>query len=247
VARFNGGHLLYFIPINILIMATIEFPKLSEKVLQIIEFVLLGVKAKKTETFLLDQDKVRPNKDNPRNIKSTKFQSLKKSIKDAPWMLLQRPIQIDEEGIILGGNMRFRAAISAGMKEIPVEIIIGRTEEEKKEFIIKDNIGFGEWDWDILANNYDHQTLIDYGMDMPMMEEKEPTAIDGDEPFSEWIDEENNYVVLFFDNRINWLQAQTHFSLATVYSKRSNGKKWNKGVGRVIDGAKYLKALKDEL
>ena len=107
-----------------------------------------------------------PNKDNPRIIKEHKFKKLVKSIKDFPEMLDLRPIIIDENNIILGGNMRYKACVEAGLKEVPVKIAKGLSKEQKEEFVVKDNVGFGEWDWDILGNEWDNQKLGDWGMDV---------------------------------------------------------------------------------
>ena len=90
--------------------------------------------------------KLKPNESNPRIIKEPKFRKLVQSIKDFPEMLDLRPIVVDEEMTILGGNMRYKACIQAGIKEVPIKIAEGLTDEQKKEFIVKDNVGFGEWD-----------------------------------------------------------------------------------------------------
>lgn len=92
-------------------------------------------------------------------------------------MMELRPIVVDENSIVLGGNMRLKALCEIGYKEVPeewVKNVSDLTEEEKKEFIIKDNVGFGEWDWDELANNWDIQELSDWGMDLPAFENPEP-------------------------------------------------------------------------
>lgn len=197
-----------------------------------------------SQMMLIPKGMIKPNPGNPRLIKDDKFRKLVKSIKDAPWMLPLRPIIVDEEGIILGGNMRFRAATRAGLDQIPIQIALNLSEEEKSEFIIKDNVGFGEWDWDIIANEYDQESLINWGMDLPLASSKDDHQIQAEEEFAEFLDEEHNYVVLYFDNRINWLQALTHFELKEgVFAKRTNGKKWAKGIGRVINGAEYLKKI----
>tara|TARA_R110002020_G_scaffold209230_2_gene415190 strand:+ start:4138 stop:5310 length:1173 start_codon:yes stop_codon:yes gene_type:complete len=106
------------------------------------------------------------NKDNPRIIKDDKFKKLVKSIKEFPEMLDLRPIVIDENNIILGGNMRTRACMEAGLKEVPVKIAKGLTDKQKKEFIIKDNVGFGEWEWDILGNEWNTKELDNWGLDV---------------------------------------------------------------------------------
>tara|TARA_R110000787_G_scaffold11896_3_gene38838 strand:+ start:115 stop:648 length:534 start_codon:yes stop_codon:yes gene_type:complete len=105
------------------------------------------------------------NPNNPRFIKDYKFGQLVKSIREFPKMLKVRPIIINDKNIILGGNMRHKAAIEVGLKEVYVLKLDDLTEEEQKEFIIKDNIGFGEWDWDILANDWDVNQLSDWGLD----------------------------------------------------------------------------------
>ena len=111
-------------------------------------------------------NKLQPNESNPRIIKSEKFKKLVQSIKDFPQMLELRPIVIDEDNVILGGNMRYRACVEAGLKEVPVKIAKGLTEEQKQEFIVKDNVGFGEWDWAILGNEWDNVKLGEWGMDV---------------------------------------------------------------------------------
>lgn len=110
---------------------------------------------------------IKPNDDNPRFINDAKFKKLVKSIKAFPQMLEKRPIVVDENMVVLGGNMRLQACKSAGLFEVWVDKAIGWSEEQKREFIIKDNVGFGSWDWDILANDWDLESLTDWGMDLP--------------------------------------------------------------------------------
>ena len=115
----------------------------------------------------LSQIKANPN--NPRVLRDEKFQKLKKSIEDFPQMMELRPIVIDENNTILGGNMRFRALQDLGYKEIKdnwVKKANELTEKQKQEFIIKDNVSFGEWNWDDLANEWDVEKLNDWGMDI---------------------------------------------------------------------------------
>tara|TARA_R110000868_G_scaffold145682_1_gene366038 strand:+ start:316 stop:846 length:531 start_codon:yes stop_codon:yes gene_type:complete len=114
---------------------------------------------------------IKNNPNNPRIIKDNKFKKLVKSIKDFPEMLEKRPIVVDENMIILGGNMRLKACIEAGLKEVWIDVAEGWTEEQKQEFIVKDNVGFGEWDWDILANGWDSNLLNDWGLDVLQFEE----------------------------------------------------------------------------
>lgn len=123
----------------------------------------------KIEKVFISQVKLNPN--NPRIIKDEKFAKLVKSIKDFPAMLDIRPIVVNEDMIVLGGNMRLRACQEAGLKEIPIIKASNLTEEQQKEFIIKDNVGYGEWDWNDLANNWFPQELEDWGLDIPDLNE----------------------------------------------------------------------------
>ena len=108
---------------------------------------------------------VKPNPNNPRKLDKQKFQKLVQSIKDFPEMLEKRPLVV-ADGVILGGNMRHKAAIEAGLKEIPIIDASEWTDKQKEQFIIKDNLSFGEWDWDVLANEWDAVELGDWGMDV---------------------------------------------------------------------------------
>jgi hypothetical protein len=129
--------------------------------------------------------KIKPNPTNPRIIKDGKFQKLVKSIQEFPEMLDLRPIVVDEDMVVLGGNMRLKACIAAGLKEVPIKVAESLTSEQKAEFIIKDNASFGEWDWDLLANEWEASDLSDWGIDV-----WNPLDVDtvnrGDEN-SEWV------------------------------------------------------------
>jgi ParB-like chromosome segregation protein Spo0J len=109
-----------------------------------------------------------PNKTNPRFIKDDKFKKLTQSIKDFPQMLELRPIVVDSEMVVLGGNMRLKACQAAGLTEVPILIADQLTPEQQQEFIIKDNVGFGEWDWDVLANEWEAEDLERWGMELPV-------------------------------------------------------------------------------
>jgi DNA modification methylase len=111
---------------------------------------------------------VKTNPNNPRIIKDDKFRKLVKSIQDFPQMLEIRPIVVDEDNIVLGGNMRLKACKEAGLKEVYIVKADNLTEEQKHEFIVKDNVGFGEWDWDSLANEWDVEKLEEWGLDLPV-------------------------------------------------------------------------------
>ena len=110
--------------------------------------------------------KVRPNSENPRYIKDEKFKKLVQSIKEFPEMMPVRPIVVNKEMVVLGGNMRLKAMQEAGWKEVPVQVV-DWSEEKQRRFIISDNVGFGEWDWDELANTWDEMELDAWGLDVP--------------------------------------------------------------------------------
>ena len=108
---------------------------------------------------------VKTNPNNPRIIKDDKFKKLVKSIQEFPQMLELRPIVVNAEMVVLGGNMRLKACKEAGLKEVPIIMADELTEEQQNEFIVKDNVGFGEWDWDVLANEWDAVQLEEWGLD----------------------------------------------------------------------------------
>jgi len=110
---------------------------------------------------------IKPNPNNPRIIKDDKFKKLVNSINEFPEMLEIRPIVVNSEMIVLGGNMRLKACKEAGLKEVPIIIADNLTEEQQKEFIIKDNVSGGEWDWEVLANEWDAEKLEEWGLDLP--------------------------------------------------------------------------------
>ena len=116
---------------------------------------------------------VKTNPKNPRLIKDDKFKKLVKSIQEFPQMLELRPIVVDENNIVLGGNMRLKACIEVGLKEVFIVKANDLTEQQKDEFIVKDNVGFGEWDWDSLANEWDAEKLDDWGLDVPIFKDDE--------------------------------------------------------------------------
>ena len=110
---------------------------------------------------------VKTNPNNPRIIKDEKYTKLVKSIKEFPQMLQLRPIVVNDDMIVLGGNMRLKACKEAGLKEVPIIKASELTEDQQREFIIKDNVGFGEWDWQMIASDWDAEQLEDWGLDVP--------------------------------------------------------------------------------
>jgi DNA modification methylase len=121
--------------------------------------------------MIVDINLIKPNPKNPRTIKDDKFEKLKQSIQEFPDMLNKRPLICftDKDGkyVILGGNMRLKASKDIGLKELPIILADEWTEEQKAEFLIKDNVGFGEWDWDQLHSDWDTEKLEDWGLDVP--------------------------------------------------------------------------------
>jgi len=113
---------------------------------------------------------VKPNPNNPRIIKDDKFEKLVASLKNFPEMAAVRPIVVNTDMIVLGGNMRLKAMKEAGWKEVPIEVV-DWTQEKQREFIIKDNVGFGEWDWEGLANEWDAEQVAEWGLDIPGFED----------------------------------------------------------------------------
>lgn len=116
--------------------------------------------------------KIKPNPKNPRLIKDEKFRKLVDSIRAFPEMLEKRPLVCytdpsDKKLVVLGGNMRLKAATEVGLKKVPVTLADDWTEEQRTEFLVKDNVSFGEWDWESLANEWDSGLLVDWGLDVP--------------------------------------------------------------------------------
>jgi DNA modification methylase len=129
---------------------------------------------------IIDIRQIKANPNNPRIIKDDKFKKLVKSIQDLPQMLELRPIVVNDDMVVLGGNMRLKACKEAGLKEVPVIKASSLTEEQQKEFIIKDNVGYGEWDWDMIANEWDQEQITEWGLDIPDFAVKELEAEEDD-------------------------------------------------------------------
>jgi ParB-like chromosome segregation protein Spo0J len=125
------------------------------------------------QTKLVAINSIKANPNNPRIIKDDKFNKLVKSIAEFPKMLQLRPIVVDSYNIVLGGNMRLKACKEAGLKEVYIIEAKELSPNEQAQFIIKDNIGFGEWDWDLLANDWDNEDLKNWGLDLPIIQSNE--------------------------------------------------------------------------
>lgn len=192
----------------------------------------------------IDIDIIKGNPKNPRKINPAKLASLKESINGFAKMMRIRPIVVNEEMVVLGGHQRLAACKELGFKKVWIQQEKDLTEAEQREFSIKDNVSSGEWDQPTLTENFNTEELILWGFDEnDLPKNGEDDNIMPEVEFSECLNESNNYVVLFFDNDIDWLNAQQHFNLKSVNAKRANGKPWSKGIGRVIDGAKYITKL----
>jgi ParB-like chromosome segregation protein Spo0J len=127
---------------------------------------------------ILKTNEIKVNPKNPRIIKDFNFKRLVQSVIDFPEMLNLRPIVVNKDMVILGGNMRFKACIEAGIKEVPVIIADNLTPEQENEFLIKDNVSGGEWDWDILANVWNAEELENWGLNIPIFIEDEDIDFD---------------------------------------------------------------------
>ena len=122
-------------------------------------------------TTIMKLSAIKQNPNNPRSINKDKFNKLIKSIEEFPRMLELRPIVLNKDNIVLGGNMRLKACKHIGLSEVPVVYADDLTEEEQRQFIIKDNVGFGDWDWELLANEWNVSDLNDWALDVPQVGE----------------------------------------------------------------------------
>jgi hypothetical protein len=160
---------------------------------------------------------IKPNPNNPRTIRDERFHKLVQSIKDFPEMLELRPIVTDAERVVLGGNMRLKACKAAGLKTVPVVVADHLTEAQRREFIVKDNVGFGDWDWDALANEWQEEELTRWGVDIP---ELINNAQDGEEiefPQSVQLAPTQEYIVILAEpNSLEWEDLKTTLRLGMV-------------------------------
>lgn len=159
----------------------------------------------------VDIKKVKPNPKNPRVIKDHKFTELVTSIKKFPKMMEKRTIVVDENMVVLGGNMRLRAAFDAGLKKVWIDDTEGWTEEEKQEFIIKDNVSFGQWDFEALANDWEGTDLSSWGVDIWQDNQSEFFSVESedDEGSKNELSSDNDYskfeLVMLHSNKIEFL------------------------------------------
>jgi hypothetical protein len=173
---------------------------------------------------------VKANPNNPRIIKDDKFAKLVKSINEFPQMLKLRPIVVNDDMVVLGGNMRLKACKEAGLKEIPIIKASELTEQQQKEFIVKDNVGYGEWDWNDLANNWDSEQLEEWGLDIPGFSNVEDlgenfSLPDGDKaPFQQMTFTLADEQATQIKNAIEDIKATEEYKYAeTMGNENSNG------------------------
>ena len=190
--------------------------------------------------------KIKPNPNNPRIIKDDKFEKLKKSIQDFPKMMELRPMVINSDNIVLGGNMRLKALKELGYKEVPDEWVKRAedlTEDEQRQFIIKDNVGFGEHDWEMLATEWDADELSEWGLDVPLHEQEIDNSEEGDEikiPKSLQVIPKKEYVIIMADeDSEEWQELQQIFQCGLVRQGGckigSSSDKVGRGTERVFD------------
>jgi hypothetical protein len=168
----------------------------------------------------IDIKKIVPNDKNPRVIKGEKFRKLVKSVQEFPEMLELRPIVVDKNMMVLGGNMRLKACLEAGLQEVPILIADNLTPEQEAEFIIKDNVGFGEWDWDMMANEWDLDDLESWGLDLPNIDDQIDDLEEDEEielPQSVQLEPPREYILIMADpNSVEWEEMKETLKLGMV-------------------------------
>jgi hypothetical protein len=193
---------------------------------------------------------IKENDANPRFINKHKFKKLVNSVKEFPEMLSLRPIVVDKDNIILGGNMRYKACKEIGLKEVYIIQADDLDEKKAQEFIIKDNVGFGEWDWDILANDWDTDLLEDWGLDLNIDNAIDDLEEDDDIelPQSVQLEPPKEYILIMAEpNSVDWEELKETLKLKMV---RRGGYKKGSGfdavsLERVLYWDEFKKRIKD--
>jgi len=188
-------------------------------------------------------NKIKPNPKNPRTIKDERFEKLKKSIQDFPDMLNKRPLvcftDTDGKFVVLGGNMRLKAAKDLGLKELPIILADEWTEEQKAEFLIKDNVGFGEWDWNELNTDWDTEQLEGWGLEVPKFADPVDYSILDDEDLDSQLKDMAGGVKKAIQIEFEPDHYDEAFELVKFWRER------NAYIGAMI--MEYLKAEKEKL
>jgi ParB-like chromosome segregation protein Spo0J len=192
---------------------------------------------------------ISPYEKNPRD-NSKAIESVAQSIDDFGF---NQPIVVDKNKIIIVGHTRHAAALLLGLKKIPVSVADHLTKAEVRAYRLADNRTNENSFWietelaeELLALTSAQRkstAFNDEELESILGAVSDAVPVKAKIQFSEELLESRNYVVLYFDNDVDWLSARTHFALKSVYSKRCNGKPWSKGIGRVVDGAKYLRRI----
>ena len=196
---------------------------------------------------LIKTNKLKPAKYNPRQITKKQYNDLKKSIEKFD---LVDPIIINKDYTVIGGHQRLKVCKELNYKDVDC-VILDLSKEEERELNIRLNKSGGDFDMDILANEFDIDELTDWGfkhvelgLNIDKIDAKD--NVETDYPFATELDISNNYIVLKFDNDIDWIQAKTLFELKTETARRTNGKAWSSGIGRVLNGAEAIKKIQNE-
>lgn len=145
---------------------------------------------------LLPLNEIKANAENPRTIKREQLERLKDSIKAFPQMLYLRPLIINKDKVILGGNMRLKALKELNYSEVPVIIVEDLTPEQEKEFVLKDNLNYGEWNWDILSTDWDLTSISNWGLDIPKWVNDDEAEPEFDEDIN------HNYLDTYINSKI---------------------------------------------
>ena len=202
---------------------------------------------KKVEIEKIKINKLKPAAYNPRQISTKQYNDLKKSIQKFD---LVDPIIVNKDMTVIGGHQRLKICKELKYKDVDC-VVLDLSKEQERELNVRLNKSGGEFDVDILANEFDIDELTDWGfkhIELGLNIDKldAPENIDTEHPFATELDFSNNYIVLKFDNDIDWIQAKTLFELKTETARRTNGKAWSKGIGRVLNGSDAIKKIQDE-
>ena len=195
----------------------------------------------------IEINKLKPATYNPRQISTKQYNDLKKSIQKFD---LVDPIIVNKDMTVIGGHQRLKICKELKYKDVDC-VVLDLSKEQERELNVRLNKSGGEFDVDILANEFDIDELTDWGfkhIELGLNIDKldAPENIDTEHPFATELDFSNNYIVLKFDNDIDWIQAKTLFELKTETARRTNGKAWSKGIGRVLNGSDAIKKIQDE-
>ena len=196
---------------------------------------------------LIEINKLKPATYNPRQISTKQYNDLKKSIQKFD---LVDPIIVNKDMTVIGGHQRLKICKELKYKDVDC-VVLDLSKEQERELNVRLNKSGGEFDVDILANEFDIDELTDWGfkhIELGLNIDKldAPENIDTEHPFATELDFSNNYIVLKFDNDIDWIQAKTLFELKTETERRTNGKAWSKGIGRGLNGSDAIKKIQDQ-